>query len=166
MNEVNNTPIIEAEVTPTAPKAETKKQPIILAPKSMRGKKGTAGAPARLIIGLTKNPCRGRFTLNDLVQLNGNTISSLTIRNRIHGTETCKGLLETGELTMLPEKHKAKGKPGKPADVFILTKYIKAPKATVETAPVVDTAPPAPEMEPTAPAPEPVHIEQVAEQVL
>ncbi len=169
MNEVNNTPTptVEAEITPTAPKAEVKKQPVILATKSMRGKKGSVGAPAKPIIGLTKSPMRGRFTKLDLFNANAQTISMLTIINRIDS------MLESKELIKLDETRKEKGKPGKPADLFILAKYAEkkakahTPTVTVENAPVVDTAPAVEPMpEPTAPAPEPVHTEQVAEHVL
>lgn len=159
MNE--NKPKVEIE--PAAPKADnTKKQPVILAPKSQRGKKGTVGAPAKPIIGLTKDPRRGRFTIKEIFALNAGTISMLTIINCLNGTDTRKGMLKTGEVTKLSETFKEKGKSGKPAHVFMITKFMDKknkgknkpntpaiPTVAVETAPVVDLNPaPAPEVAP------------------
>ena len=158
MNE-NNKPIVEVE--PKAAKADNKKQSIFLAPKSMRGKKGTVGAPAKPILGLTKDPRRGRFVLKEIHALNGGTISMLTIINCLRGTETRKGLLKSGEVTKLDEKAKVKGQPGKPADVYMVTKFMDKKKSkgnkpnapaiktvAVETAPIVNLNPePAPAIE-------------------
>jgi hypothetical protein len=147
---MNENKTVETEVKPAA-KADNKKATVFLAPKSQRGKKGTVGAPAKHIAGLTKDPRRGRFTLKEIHALNGGTISMLTIINRLKGTATRKGLCETGEVTKLPETLKEAGKPGKPADLFMVTKFMDKKKSkgnksntpaiktvAVETAPIVN----------------------------
>jgi len=152
------------EVEPEAVKANNKKT-IFLAPKSQRGKKGTVGAPSKPILGLTKDPRRGRFTLKEIHALNGGTISMLTIINCLKGTDTRKGLLKSGEVIKLDEKAKVKGQPGKPADVYMVTKFMdkKSKKGNkpntpaiktvaVETAPIVNLNPePAVEVEQPCP---------------
>ena len=142
-------PVVAVE-GPDAPKAT--KTITVARRKVLQGKHKQIGAPRLDVIGLTKNRKRGAFTKQDIFDLNGQTISPLTITHRI--ADLCKA----NELVLMTEKAKHTG-PGRPKEQFNFDLTKAAPKKSrkgkgkgkTETAPVVPTEPQPAE----APAPEP-----------
>jgi hypothetical protein len=149
---------VEGQVAPKATKAVT-----ILARKSLQGEWKKPGAPPKDVIGLmTKNRKRGAFTKQNIYDLNGATVSMLTITKRI------KDLRKAEQLVKMAEHAKHEG-PGRPQEQFNFDLTKAAPKKTrgrprkVTPAPepvVVPAEAPAaapvqaPEAAPVAPAPE------------
>src|ERR1035437_4773534 len=147
--------LIEGQVAPKATKAVT-----ILARKSLQGEWKKPGAPPKDVIGLTKNRKRGAFTKQNIYDLNGATVSMLTITKRI------KDLRKAEQLVKMAEHAKHEG-PGRPQEQFNFDLTKAAPKKTrgrprkVTPAPepaVVPAEAPAaaPVQAPEAPAPAPV----------
>jgi hypothetical protein len=153
---------VEGQVAPKATKAVT-----ILARKSLQGEWKKPGAPPKDVIGLTKNRKRGAFTKQNIYDLNGATVSMLTITKRI------KDLRKAEQLVKMAEHAKHEG-PGRPPELFNFDLSKEDPakrgrgrprKVKPETAPVVPAEnPPAapvqdPEAVPPVPALEPAPVE-------
>jgi hypothetical protein len=110
---------------------------------SQRGKKGSVGAPAKPIQGLTINKVRGAFTVASILALNVNpSVSELTIRKTISVMKKKKLILKN------KESMKTDGASGRPSFSYTFPKITK--KVVVEEAPVVETTPTPAEANPTA----------------
>jgi hypothetical protein len=109
---------VEGQVAPKATKAVT-----ILARKSLQGEWKKPGAPPKDVIGLTKNRKRGAFTKQNIYDLNGATVSMLTITKRI------KDLRKAEQLVKMAEHAKHEG-PGRPQEQFNFDLTKAAPKKT------------------------------------
>ncbi len=151
MNGINTTegaPVV-ASVEPVAAPvvAETKKPAarkraakattaVIVRRKVLAGKHKVTGAPKLEVIGLTKNPRRGSFTLRDIFQANGETISLLTIKKRK------QELIDAGKLVLDIEaakrQHEGHGRPPEYFNFDLSKGEVKKPRARkAKTAPVV-----------------------------
>lgn len=162
------------ETTTTAPakRKATKKATaaVIARRKVLAGKHKQTGAPKLDVIGLTKNPRRGAFTLMDIFQANGETISLLTIKKRKND------LIKAGKLVLDAEaakrQHEGHGRPPQYFNFDLSKGEAKKPRTrkakTTGEAPVVAAEPqneaPAPAVEPApvAEAPAPAPAEQAA----
>lgn len=179
MNGLNQTtegaPIVGVE-TKTKATRKNSALPTVARRKVLAGKHKTTGAPKLEVIGLTKNLRRGAFTLMDIFNANGQTISLLTIKKRKNE------LFEEGKLGKMARDFKQHEGSGRPPEYFnfdlakseakkVKTRKVKvkaeAPAVAVD-APAVDLnariqyvaeleLPPAPEQPPVEP------IEQPAE---
>lgn len=128
--------------------------------KVLTGQHKITGAPKLPVLGLTKNPRKGPFTLRDIFAQNGETISLLTIKKRK------ADLMKAGQLVIdsvaAKRQHEGHGRPPQYFN-FDLTqgtvKTKKSRKTTKANAPIVVAAEPAP-IEPPAAEPAPAVVEQ------
>ena len=148
-----------AETSPTviatAPRKRSARKPVattIARRKVLTGKHKMTGAPKLPVIGLTQNPRRGAFTLQDIFQANGETISLLTIKKRKND------LLEAGKLVKMARDFKQHEGSGRPPEYFnfdltkgvVKTKKVRTRKVKAIVAPVVAAE---------APVVEPVYVD-------
>ena len=169
LNTTEGAPVITAAETVVAPAAKTTKRRTkkpsaavtIARRKVMAGQHKKTGAPKLTVLGLTKNPRKGPFTLSDIFGQNGETISMLTIKKRK------AELIDAGQLVIdtVAAKRQHTGH-GRPPQFFnfdltqgtVKVKKAKSPrKGKTKAAPVVAG-------EPVVPAPVIAEAQAPAEQ--
>lgn len=163
-----------AEIAPKTIKRKGSKKPAVAGNvtiarrKVLAGQHKITGAPKLPVLGLTKNPRKGPFTLMDIFKQNGETISLLTIKKRKNE------LRDAGTLVLdsmaAKQQHLGTGRPPEYFNFDLTQGTVKIKRAksgktrkaktTKSEAPIVVNEP---DQAPIAEQPAPAPAEQAAE---
>lgn len=155
----NNAAPAAAVKTPTKRKAAARKTGAVTIArrKVLAGQHKITGAPKLPVLGLTKNPRKGPFTLKDIFSQNGDTISLLTIKKRRNE------LIDAGQLVIdtvaAKRQHEGHGRPPQYFNFDLTQGTVKTKKTRkgktkpAGTAPIVAADEPMPAEQPAVAEP-------------
>lgn len=143
----NETAPVMPEVKPAkARKVKAKTAaPTIVRRKVLAGQHKMTGAPKLEVLGLTKSPRKGAFTLKEIFHQNGETISLLTIKKRKMELVNAGKLVI--DLNAAKRQHEGHGRPPQYFNFDTTQGKVKQPRARKTKAAPVVAAEPAMNME-------------------